>query len=434
MKSSVEKLWIKQFLSISFYKGLNILLSFLIPSIIINKIGLEKYGIWSVLLTFISWLSIVDIGFGNSLRFRLSELFVEKNYKEINQILNAAYFSFGLIVLLFGSCILFYSNYINFQALFNTTSVAEHELKSMYNISITLMLFNLWLNLINPLLYVSHKSHWISLSNFFSTFITFLIIFFIPAKSSISLIQISIFYTAPQVIASFGLSISFFLNNKNLFGLSKISLSLIRNIIKNGANFFLIQIAGLIVFSTDKFLISHFFGPKYVAKFDITLKYFSILFLFHTILSTPLWALYSETFKKRDLDWINKTLVNQIKYFFIFLFVGLVMMLISNNIFKFWINDNFYIEIELIITILIYTFIMIWNNIFATLLNGIGQEKVQLKSSIIAILTNIIFAFFFIKILHLSYISIIVSSIISSLIPAIQLPFKVKNLISTANG
>jgi O-antigen/teichoic acid export membrane protein len=431
MKSTKEKIWVSQFVNIFFYKFLTVFFSFLIPSLLINKIGIEKYGVWSILLTLISWLSIVDIGFGNSLRYRLSGLLLVKNYLEIKRNISAAYFSLGLIILIVGSIILFYSNYINFQNLFNTKQIPEIELQLMFNFSVSLILFNFWLNLINPLLYVSHLSHLISLSNFLSTLIVLIILYIVLNCKPIKLYEISIIHNLTQVIITFLLSLWFFFRNKFFFGFAPFSFSLVKDIIIKGSNFFIIQVAGLVVFSTDKFLISQFYGSQYIGKFDISLKYFSLLFLFHTIISTPLWSLYSEAFKLRDYKWINKTLGNQVKYFFLFSFFGIIMFLFSNVVYKIWINKEFSIDDQLNFSVLIYTLVMVWNNIFATVLNGIGQEKIQLNSSFLAIFLNVFLALFFIFVLHLGYVSVVVSSILSSLIPAFHLPFKVKSYLST---
>lgn len=433
MKVVSEKLWFKQFINIFFFKSLSIVLSFLIPSLVINRIGIEKYGVWSVLLTIISWLTIVDVGFGNSLRFKLSVLFVEKNYKQIRYILNSAFLVFGFIVLLLGSIVLLCADFINFQTVFNTNMLGEQELKLMFSFSAILVLVLLWLNLVNPLLYVTHKSHWIAISNFLSTLVTFLLLFYSPSGTPLSLFHVSIFFIVPQVLASLGLGLYFFLTNRILLERSRVSLRVITSLVKNGGSFFLIQIAGLIVFSTDKFLISYFFGPKYVTSFDVSLKYFSALFLLHTVVSTPLWALYSESFKKGDVLWMKRTMDEQKRYFVLFVLAGFAMLFLSNILIKFWISEEFIIDANLSLSILMYTLVMIWNNIFATFLNGIGEERIQLKPSFIAIISNISLAFLFIKVLNLGYISIIVSSVISSLIPAIILPLRIRSYLITAN-
>ena len=44
-----------------------------------------------------------------------------------------------------------------------------------------------------------------------------------------------------------------------------------------GLDFFIIQIASIILFSTDNFIITQLFGPEQVTPYNIALKYFTII-------------------------------------------------------------------------------------------------------------------------------------------------------------
>jgi len=55
------------------YKFLAIVLSYLSIPLMIKYLGNVQYGIWSTLLSIMSWISLFDIGIGNGLRNKVSE-------------------------------------------------------------------------------------------------------------------------------------------------------------------------------------------------------------------------------------------------------------------------------------------------------------------------------------------------------------------------
>ena len=54
------------------YKFIGAALSFVVMPISINILDVEKYGIWSTILSFVSWFTFFDFGLANGLRNRLT--------------------------------------------------------------------------------------------------------------------------------------------------------------------------------------------------------------------------------------------------------------------------------------------------------------------------------------------------------------------------
>ena len=101
MNSTISKDRTKNYfkqLKVSFlFKVLAIGASFLIIPIMIKFLGNEQYGIWSTLLSIISWIVLFDIGIGNSLRNKISEALVKNDKKKARDYISTAYVLIGLI-------------------------------------------------------------------------------------------------------------------------------------------------------------------------------------------------------------------------------------------------------------------------------------------------------------------------------------------------
>ena len=49
-------------------KTTNLLLTFVYTPLLLNYLGDEKYGLWSILLSVITWINYCDVGIGHGLR------------------------------------------------------------------------------------------------------------------------------------------------------------------------------------------------------------------------------------------------------------------------------------------------------------------------------------------------------------------------------
>ena len=79
MNKLKKRFWIRQTDIVSnmalsgICKPVSMVLSYIYVPIVLDYLGVEKYGVWSTILTILSWVSYFDIGIGNGLRNRLTE-------------------------------------------------------------------------------------------------------------------------------------------------------------------------------------------------------------------------------------------------------------------------------------------------------------------------------------------------------------------------
>jgi len=83
----------------------------------------------------------------------------------------------------------------------------------------------------------------------------------------------------------------------------------------------------------------------------------------------------------------------------------------------------------MIIFFAIYSFISIWNNIYAFFLNGIGKTRIQIFTSIIASLIHIPLAYILVKHFHYGSEGIVFSMTISLLFFAIAGPVQTYKIL-----
>jgi O-antigen/teichoic acid export membrane protein len=193
------------------------------------------------------------------------------------------------------------------------------------------------------------------------------------------------------------------------------SRSKVKEILSLGGSFFVIQIAVVLIFTCDNFIILQLLGTEQVSVYNIVFKLFSIFTVGFGVVMTPLWSAFTEANMKNDLSWMRKTLIN-LNILFLFVLLGLVIMLVEyQRILDVWLPASHRVEpsFDLVLALAIFVAISIWNNIYSFFLNGLGIVKMQMRTSVLGAFLNIPLAIYFVKELNLGLQGVVYSMCIS---------------------
>jgi O-antigen/teichoic acid export membrane protein len=383
----------------------------------IKYLGNEQYGIWSTLLSIISWITLFDIGIGNGLRNKISESLAKNNIKDAQIYISSGYMIIGIISITLICIFLVISTLIPWQSVFNTKSISNDELKIVMNSAAIFLFVNFWLNLINQIFNGIQKTSIVVFSQFLSNFLSLIFIYILYKYSDSSLLKLTFFYGLSLIITNIVLSIWFFKKNSDL--VPKISLYskiYMKSVVSLGYKFFIIQIAAIVIFTTDKILITQLFGPEHVASYDVVFKLFSLITMVHSLMMAPLWSSYSDAYHRNDFDWIRKMVQKQLKISFLFVGAIILLIIFTKLIISLWINTDLDIKYSLIFVIAIYTTILIYGNIVTFLLNGINKLNIQVYISLLTIIINIPLAIFIVKYFKTDLYGIVLGTCITTTI------------------
>ncbi|OGF45670.1 MAG: hypothetical protein A2452_01445 [Candidatus Firestonebacteria bacterium RIFOXYC2_FULL_39_67] len=77
------------------------LIAFILTPYIINKLGVERFGVWAIIGVLTGYIGLLDFGIGSSFVKYISEFYTRKDYKKINEItVTGLIFYFFLAILL----------------------------------------------------------------------------------------------------------------------------------------------------------------------------------------------------------------------------------------------------------------------------------------------------------------------------------------------
>lgn len=403
--------------------------SFITLPVLIYYLGQEKFGIWTTLLSVLSWIVFLDLGIGNSLRNKVAETLINGEETKASQFIGAGYALVGLIALTVWCLLVISSYFINWQNFFNTTAISESSLRNVVQLSISFVLVNLCLGLISSLFSAVQMISITVLGQLFTNLILLGLVLFLSINSTESINNLALVYGISLVLPNIFMSLFFFKKYPHLSLKINFQKIYARSLLRVGAQFFIIQLAVLVITTTDRLLIIQFFGPEDVTLYEIVFKLFSVVIIVHGFISAPLWSAYTDAYQNKEIDWIRNMLHKQLLMFIGFLLVIAILMTFASLIIKTWIGENIRIPFQLIIAMGIFVAISIWNNIFAIFINGIGKIHVQFYTALIAMLVNIPVSIYLIRNTDLGISAVIAGACFSLALAAFVLPVQVHRLL-----
>lgn len=408
----------------------------LVP-ITIRYLGKNQYGIWLTLSSVFMWLGNLDFGIGNGLRNKLAESFAKEDYQAARKYLSTAYAVFAIGI--FASLLIYLVIHpiINWVFILNAGSYDVKSLNNFVLIVFVLFAFQFLLRLLTSLINADQKP---ALNGFITLCINILtliivIILYLVSQSSLYAygIVISIIPFTVLLVASY---ILFRGRYKHIApSLKQIDLKNSRNLVSLGLQFFIIQVSALIVFATDNLIITHLYNPSLVTIYNIAHKYFFLITLVFNVFLSPFWSAFTDAFVKNDFEWIKQVVKRLIQVWALLSFVTIIMIIVSDFVYRIWIGGNIQIPFSLSVAMGIFMIVSNWNNIFAFFINGVGKIRLQFYFSIFAAVINIPLSIFLAKGLNLGITGVITATIICIGFASIWAPIQYKKIITgTAQG
>lgn len=395
-------------------KALSILLSFVQIPLVLGILDAEYYGVWLTIFSISSWFVFFDFGFGNGLRNKLTAALVEDDTEKARKYVSTTYFSIAPVFIVILVVLSVCTYFIPWVKVLNAPESLGSELK----IVVFLSFFGTTLNIIAAFIHnviAAHqkigKSQMLLLIHQIISIVIILLIKYFHVPSPF--LYISVVLSLAPFICNLIISIYYYrtvyYNIRPSLGYYERSYR--KDILSVGLKFFIIQLAILVIFSTDNIIIAQLYSPVEVTSYNIVYKYFIVIVYAFNIISAPMWTLYIDAYKNNNYDWINGNVKKLLKVFGLFSMITVFMILVSSYLFRIWIGPDFKVPLLILVLMGIYNLQAIWNTIFTIPLNSIGKLQWQVYTSVLAVLTNIPLVLFFNLFFH-DISSVIIANIV----------------------
>ena len=415
-----------------FIKCISIVISFILIPLTLTYLSSEKYGIWITLNSIIGWFAFFDLGLGNGLRNKLAEALAKNDRGLARTYISTSYVLISLIIGIVYVVFLFVFPFINWTSILNSPVEMHTEISRLVFIVFSFFSLQFVIKLITMVLQADQKSAISAGVNTFASLLSLIIIFILTKTTHGSLLYLSVGVSIANLISPLIVTLWFFYKRyRDLIPSIKfVRLKYAKDLMGIGFLFFIMQFAALILFSTDNLIIAQLYGPEEVTPYNISFKYFSIIMMLFSIVTSPFWSAYTDAYHKNDFEWIQRITKKLIKLWCLLFFLVIIMILVANSFYKIWIGNKIKIPFILSISMAVWVLISTWTSIFGNFLSGVGKIRLSLYHSIIMIVVNIPLSIFLAKYLNLGSAGVIIGTCLCMLPQVFLHPIQYKKIIT----
>ena len=377
-------------------KGLSLIISLFTTAAYMHYFeSQEILGVWLAMVSMLNWIITFDLGIGNGLRNKLVEAISSNDKERVKQCLSSAYVILGMIsiiILFVGNIVL---RFVNWNDLLKISTDVLDKKILLLAVCITFsgVVLQFFLRLVLSILYAMQKPAIANLIALISHSLILVFVYLFRVESvEKSLIILSIMQAVtvnlPLIAATIWVFCKLLRDAKP--GIKYYIPKLAKEILSLGYQFFWIQLALLVINSTNDFLIANLFGPNYVVEYQVYDKVFILISSGFSLITVPVWSAVTKAMVEKRADWIKKTYLMLIMLGGAVCVGSLILPLLYQNIVNIWLQDKA-IQISLFNAYMfaVYNSVLVLNYASTSIANGMGLLDIQMKCNTAAAILKI---------------------------------------------
>jgi len=379
-------------------KVINIAVGLVLVPLTIHYLDPTRYGIWITLTSIIGWFSFFDIGLGNGLRNRLAESFAKDDFEKARVYVSTTYITLIFIIGAILSLFYILNPFMNWVKVLNAGNAItlRDELAVVALVVFTFFSLKFVFKLIETILIADQRPAKASLFEFIARIVSLILIYILTLTTKGSLLYLALVISGTPVAVLIFASFYFF-SGKYMALRPSIKLfdpRKVKDLLELGLQFFVIQIAAILLYQTNNIIIAHLFGPEKVTPYAIAFRYFNVLIMVFSIIMSPFWSAFTEAWAKKEIRWIKNIIRNLLKLWILLFFSGVLLLVCSKWAYAIWVGPEIQIPYTMSALVVCWVLLNAWNMIFGQFLNGVGKIRIQVIVAILSALGNVPLAVF----------------------------------------
>ena len=383
----------------------------------VRYLGAERYGVWATVTTTAVWINLLDLGIANTLTNHIA-----RAYATVDRRSAARYFTNALLLTTsvaasFAILLAFVLPRVNWVRLFNVgASVSAVEVRRTVAVACGLLLLALPCNLVSKLLAGYQELH----RNNYATCMGAL-----ASLGGLALgIVLRVSMPALLIMSAGCLTFAMLVNLLLVVVWQKpwllprpslIDRRAISELLASGSSFFLIQVAAVVVFSSDNVIVSHYVGASAVTPYSVTWRLVGLAALLQSLIFPALWPAYTEAYAKGDFTWIRRTFALTLKGTLIFNSLCVtILLLFGRSLIRIWAGSAAVPTPALLLAMGVWTIINGFMSVESCLLAALNRTREQAILSIVAAAVNIFLSLGLVR--YIGSLGVIAGTVLSYLI------------------
>jgi O-antigen/teichoic acid export membrane protein len=346
----------------------------------VQYLGTERFAIWLILSSFLSWASIADLGLASSLTNILASADSNSDQKTAQITISNTFYL--LLILSLGTsifCVVVFP-LVSWQRVVNVTSIsAIADIPSAVIITMLLIILRLVLSIPRQIYGAYQEGYIYQIWSALGSILAILGLWIAINHHGNTALLIATFFGLP-LLGDLGAMIYLFTCSRPWLKPKpdQFSWPSSKKLLTTSSQIWIVQISGIIIFQTDIIIVSQNFGAETVATYGTLLKLFAVVGLIQSAFISPLWPAYCESLATGDIPWVEKTFQRSVYTSVLWAGVtGIVLTLLTPHILKSWIGQYQSLGTITLIALLSRTVLLAVDQCLAALGNGLGLFKFE---------------------------------------------------------
>ncbi len=380
-------------------KGVLVGSSLISIPIAVRYLGATQFGIWTTINTTLTMLLVLDLGIANTLTNLISEAFAREDRVSAGSYSSTAFWLMTAVSCLLGLLGWVVWPFLDWNTLFHSETLPHNMASQSVAVAFVVFLVGMPAGLAAKLLGGYQE---LGLSNIFTT---------VGGLGSLVGIVLAVHFhgnlpvlvgaSSGAVVLANGICLlSIWTRHKPWLAPwpSQMSWSVGRRLLHSGSEFFIIQLAGLVVFNSDNLVIAHYAGPADVTPYNVTWRLVGYASILQTLMLPALWPAYAEAFVRGEMAWIRSTFRKTM-----FLTMGvafvccMVFLVAGRTLIRYWAGPAVVPSPRLLLWMCVWVMISTFMNNTATVLAAKGDTKLQAWCSVGAAVMNLVLSIWLVQ-------------------------------------
>lgn len=401
-------------------KGLSLVVSlFTYPTYLEFFHNETALGLWTTILSVLTWMLTFDFGIGNGLRNHLAKCLGEKNMSEAKRYVSSAYVSIGGVCLAALGIFLALFRWINWNTVFNieTSVVSDRSLRVAVCIVFVGILLQMFLRNINSTLYALQLSSVNNMMTLGTSVLTLVTVLLMPSGSNDrNLIAMAVIHLLAVVIPQLIATLVVFVFSKYRAiapSLKECKKSYAQKVLTLGGAFFFVQLVYMLIMNTNEYLITMYVGNEYVVEYS---KYHKLFMLGSTVISlamTPVWSAVTKAIAEKNYRWVKSLYKKMVLLGFVGTACEFLIIPFLQIGFNLWLGKHaITVHYGYAVAFAIMGSLMIFNSVLSSLANGLGKLRTQAVLFTLGAALKIPLAYVLVDVTG-SWIGVLIANIVS---------------------
>lgn len=297
-------------------KGGTLLVSIIQVPLILQHLGIERFGMIEILVSFSLIMNFADFGLGFGLQNRIPKLENEQNIDNLNKAVSTTFFTL-VIISIFVSIIFFFFvlNSVHWGDVFNVRSViAQSEAYYIMLVFGSIILLQLPFTIIEKMQIGFQEVYKIEMWKLLGQILSLVCVIYVVQQEMNAQFIVAAVYGPLAAVIILNFIYTLICTPELRPSIYSFDNSIFKLIVKEGTVFFALQILVIILLSSDRLIIAHLIGAEYVGIYSIYYRLSTLFFMPVSAFISPLLPAFNDADVKGDAFWIKKTLKRAASY------------------------------------------------------------------------------------------------------------------------